>query len=177
MRRDLLMVAVLQLAALGYGLWTVAVARPVHLVFEYGRFQVVHAIDVPVDLLPQAPPGLRSMPLWGPTPLSLRPFRDSNEKIQATIAALGGVALGARPDLWQDYHAAKPEVLKMARPVAELKRRFPTRTADIDAAVAATGRRAETLTTIPMIGRKSYWTVVLDSATAEVLAFIPLDSF
>ena len=30
---------------------------------------------------------------------------------------------------------------------------------------------------LPMIGRKSFWTVLLDPASAEVLAFMPLDSF
>src|SRR5918993_3549413 len=34
LRRDLAVVALLQLAGLGYGLWTVHLARPVHLVFE-----------------------------------------------------------------------------------------------------------------------------------------------
>jgi len=38
--RDLTVVGLIQLAALGYGLWTVFVARPVHLVFEYDRFRV-----------------------------------------------------------------------------------------------------------------------------------------
>src|SRR5687767_6716802 len=33
LRRDLAIVALLQLGALGYGFWAVAVARPVHLVF------------------------------------------------------------------------------------------------------------------------------------------------
>jgi len=27
------------------------------------------------------------------------------------------------------------------------------------------------------VGRKSFWTVLLDSSTAEVLGFLPLDSF
>ena len=43
---DFTVVAVLQLAALGYGIWTVFVARPVHLVFEYTRMAVVHAVDI-----------------------------------------------------------------------------------------------------------------------------------
>ena len=50
---------------------------------------------VPAELLPRAPAGLRTLPFWGPVPLSLRPFRDSSEKMQATIAAMGGVAVGA----------------------------------------------------------------------------------
>src|SRR3954447_23361508 len=49
---DLSVVACIQLAALGYGLWTVAVARPVHLVFEVDRLRVVHAIDIPDELTP-----------------------------------------------------------------------------------------------------------------------------
>jgi hypothetical protein len=37
LRRDLAVIGLLQLAALGYGLCTMAVARPVHLVFEIPR--------------------------------------------------------------------------------------------------------------------------------------------
>ena len=76
---DLSIVALLQLAALGYGLWTVYAARPVHLAFEYQRLNVVHAADIDPETLPQAPPALQSLPLTGPTLLSLRPFKDASE--------------------------------------------------------------------------------------------------
>lgn len=45
--RDLAVVALIQLAGLGYGLWSVYAARPVHMVFEFDRFRAVHAVDVP----------------------------------------------------------------------------------------------------------------------------------
>jgi hypothetical protein len=175
--RDLAVVALIQLSALGYGLWTVCVARPVHLVFEYDRFRVVHAVDVPTELLPHAPHDVIALPLTGPTLLSLRPFKDGNEKMEATMAALNGLALSARPDLWQPYAAAKPEILQAAKPVAQLKARFASQAAAIDAAVARTGRKPEELVYLPMVGRKSFWTVLLDPVTAEVLGFMPLDSF
>lgn len=38
---DFTVIGLLQVAALAYGLWTVFVARPVHLVFEYHRMAVV----------------------------------------------------------------------------------------------------------------------------------------
>src|SRR5882724_10636333 len=101
LRRDLAMVGVLQMAALVYGLWTVAVARPVHLVFEVDRFRVVHAIDVPEELLGRQPAQVEAMPWFGPTLLAARPFRDSNESFDVTMAALKGVQIGARPALWQ----------------------------------------------------------------------------
>ena len=177
LRRDLAIVALIQLSALGYGLWTVFVARPVHMVFEYDRFRIVHAVDVPDELLNRAPRDVVALPLMGPTFLSLRPFRDGNEQLDATIAALQGLSLSFRPDLWQSYAAAIISIRQAAKPVAALRIRFPTQTAAIDAAIAATGHPPETLVYLPMVGRKSFWTVFLDPITAEVLGYMPLDSF
>ncbi len=177
LRRDLAVVGLLQLAALGYGLWTVAVARPVHLVFEYNRLRVVHAIEVPQDMLARAPATVQALPWSGPTPLSLRPFKDSSENFDATLAAMGGVSLSARPDLWQPYDAGRADILKEARPVAVLRQRFAARAADIDAAVAATGRPPDALRWLPVAGRKVFWTALIDAATAQPLGYLPLDSF
>ena len=174
---DLTLVALLQLAALSYGMWTVFVARPVHMVFEYDRFRVVHAIDVPAELLDRTPPDVVALPLTGPTLLSLRPFKDANEKMEATMAAFDGLSLSARPDLWQAYALAKGDIWQAAKPVSELKTRFAAQSAVIDAAITKTGRKPETLAYLPMMGRKSFWTVLLDPVSAEVMGFIPIDSF
>jgi hypothetical protein len=177
LRRDLAIVAALQLAALGYGLWTVMVARPVHMVFEYDRFRVVHAVDVIPELLPQAPADVVSMPFTGPTLLSLRPFRDAKEKMNATLAALQGAELGARPDLWQTYAKGVPDILKEAKPVSVLRARFPAQGNAIDRVLAEAGRKGDDVAYLPMIGRNQFWTVFLDATTAQVVAFMPLDSF
>jgi hypothetical protein len=177
LRRDLAVIAVLQLAALGYGMWTVAVARPVHLVFEIDRFRVVHAIDVPEEELNQAPAGLARLPFAGPTLLSLRDFVSEKEGFEATMAAMQGVSLGSRPGLWQTYEKGRSKILERARPLERLKSRFPDRTAEIDAALRSAGRTATSVSYLPMAGRQTFWTVLLDSNTAEVIAFVPIDSF
>ncbi len=180
LRRDLAIVGLLQLAALAYGLWTVAVARPVHLVFEIDRFRVVHAIDIEPDLLSLAPPALQQLPLMGPTLLSVREFRSSKESFDATMAAVQGVAISTRPDLWQSYALARPQVLGRIRPLTELKTRFPERTVDIDKALKSAGaanRPATSIGYIPMVGRNTFWTALLDTNTTEVIAFVALDSF
>jgi hypothetical protein len=51
-------------------------------------------------LLNRVPPDIDALPLTGPKLLSLRLFRDVNEKMDATMAALDGLSLSARPDLW-----------------------------------------------------------------------------
>lgn len=175
--RDLGIVGLIQLAALIYGLWTVAVARPVHLVFELERFRVIHAIDVPEEMLPQTPADVDAMPLTGPTLLAVRSFRDAGEETSVTLAALQGLHLSARPDLWENYGQAKQRVLLAARPAAELKRRFPQQVVEIDAAIERTGRPESGLKYLPVAARKSFWTALIDADSAEIQGFIPVDSF
>jgi hypothetical protein len=175
--RDLAVVAALQFAALGYGLWTVYVARPVHMVFEYDRFRVVHAIDVVPELLAQTLPGITALPLTGPTLLALRPFKDGQEKMDATMAALQGLTLSFRPDLWQPYAQSVPEVLQVAKPVSELKVRFTREAAEIDRVLTQAGRTPQNTVYVPLAGRNAFWTVFLDALTAQVVATMPLDSF
>ena len=177
LRRDLAVVVLLQLAALAYGVWSVAVARPVHLVFELDRLRVVHAVDIPEELLGREPAGVQAMPWRGPTLLAVRPFRNLDENLEATMQALKGVQIGARPELWEPYPAARPRVLQVARPVSQLKARFPARSADIDAALKAAGRNPDTTAYLPMVGRKAFWTAFVDPVTADVVGFLPLDPF
>ncbi len=174
---DLTVVCLLQLAALGYGLWTVFAARPVHLVFEYYRVTVVHAADVDAAALAQAPPALRALPLTGPTLLSLRPFKEGSEQFESTMMALNGVPQAAQPALWQPWSAARDDILKESRPLAQFKARFPTQGTLIDSAIATAGRPADALRYLPLLARKTGWTVLIDGQTAEPLGFLPLDSF
>ncbi len=175
--RDLSVVGLIQMAALAYGLWTVFVARPVHLVFEYDRFRTVHAIEVPEELLGKAPTDVQKMPITGPTTLALRAFRDANEKGAATLMALQGLSLSANPELWQAYPQARVQVLAAAKPLAELSARFPQQAEMINAGVMPTGKSAGELVYLPMVARQTFWTVLLDAQSAEPLGFVPLDSF
>ena len=130
-----------------------------------------------MDLLGKEPPGVDALPLGGPTLLAVRPFRNDVEKFDATMVALRGVPLGARPDLWQPYEDARPEVLKAAKPLHDLKARFPQRVAEIDGLLKELGRIPATTLWMPMAARKVFWTVLVDATTAQVVGFLPLDSF
>ena len=174
---DFSVVGVLQLAALCYGLFTVFISRPVHLVFEYHRMAVVHAVDVDPKLLSQAPAALQSLPLSGPTLLSLRAFKTSDEQFTSTLQAAQGLAQAAQPALWQPYEAGRVDILKEAKPVAQLKSRFPNQAAAIDSAVAKSGFGADKLGYLPLLGRKDAWTVLIDSVKAQPVGFLPIDSF
>lgn len=181
LRRDLAIIGVLQLAALGYGLWTVALARPVHLVFEIDRFRAVHAFEVELPSLKQAPAQWQQLPLTGPTLLSVRDFKNSDENFELTNAAFAGTQIGAQPSMWQDYEKAKPQILARTRPLEDLKKRFPGQIAEIDHALksaSSKNRPAASVGYIPLNSRDSaFWTVLVDRQTAEVIGFVPIDSF
>ena len=175
---DFSVVGLLQLAALSYGLWTMFVARPVHLVFEFHRMAVVHAVDIDPAQLSQAPAVFQALPMTGPTLLSLRPFKNSDEQFRSTLQALkDGIAQAAQPGLWQAYEAARADILKEAKPVVELKMRFPDQTAAIDHAVAKTGLQAGNIGYLPLLARKNAWTVLINPVTARPVGFLPIDSF
>ncbi|MFM2050932.1 MAG: hypothetical protein RL682_1423 [Pseudomonadota bacterium] len=177
LRRDLAVVALLQLGALAYGLWTVSVSRPVHLVFEQDRFRVVHAIEVDPLLLLRAAADLPVMPWTGPTPLSLRDYINEKERTDVLFAELAGNPVGARPDFWQPYGLAKDDVLHKAQSVAALKARFPAKAAGIDSVLTDFGRDAGHTVYLPMVGRGQFWTAFLDPVTAQIVAYMPLDPF
>lgn len=176
MRFDFVVIGALQLCALAYGLWVVAQSRPVHLVFEVDRFIAVHAIEVPKQLIERAPASLQRLPLNGPTLLSVRDSKNNQEKSDMMFAELAGVGLATRPDYWQDYEKAKQQVIKKAKPLAQLKARFPERTRDIDDAMKAIPPQVS-VGYLPLVGRNLFWTVLINTQTAEVLAFVPLDPF
>lgn len=177
LRRDLAVVGTLQLAALAYGLWTVSVARPVQLAFEFDRFRVVHAIDVPDELLSKTPAGIDAKPWRGPGLLSVRPFKNEGEKMEANLSALNGLQQSFRPDFWQTYPEGASRALDAAKPIDDLMRRFPQRATDIDAAVQATGKPSDQLAYLPLVARKLFWTALLDRSSGHVVGYIDLDPY
>ncbi|MFM2111476.1 MAG: hypothetical protein RLZZ271_136 [Pseudomonadota bacterium] len=177
MRRDFAVIGLLQLAALGYGMWTVFLARPVYLSFEYTRFRVVHAIDVRTDLLDKALPEFRSLPLTGPRIIGLREPIDIKEKNDTAFEAMAGQSTTARPDFWQPYEKSIPEILKAAKPVSELLQRLPDSGAVLQPILQSSGKAPSQLVYLPCNARQHFWTVLLDAQTAQFIALAPVDSF
>jgi hypothetical protein len=173
-RRDLSVIVVLQFAALAYGLYTVALARPVHLVFEVDRFRVVHAVEVEPSARSKAPPALQAEPWFGPSVVATRPFRDGKEQMESTFAELSGVPLA---DFWEPYANASTRIRERAKSIEALKAKFPQEAKRIETAVAASGLTAGQLVYMPVLSRSVVWTVLLDAQSLEPVQYFALDPF
>lgn len=175
LRRDLAVIALLQLSALGYGLYTVYIARPVALVFEKDRFRVISAADVYEPELAKAPPEYRSLPLTGPWLLGTRPPQPGQERADVLAMGLQGVDLGQRPLFWQPYSKSREEALKRSRPVSVLYEKYPDRRRELDEALASQAVSRKEGRFLPLVARRD-WVVFLHPA-GEIAGFAAFDGF
>lgn len=175
LRRDLAVIAALQLAGLAYGLHTVYEVRPVAVVFEFTRLRVVSAGDVLVEELPKARPELRRLPLTGPWTLAVRPAEAGKERNEAIFMALKGVDTSLRPGFWRPYTEARSEALAAARPLMILLNREAGRRAEFDKILADAGVDPASARFLPVMARGD-WSAVLD-ATGHIATYLPADGF
>lgn len=174
--RDLGIIALLQLAALGYGLHTVYGARPVALVFETDRFRVITASDVRVSELDAALPEFRRLSLLGPRVIGTRKSRDGKELLASIELSMQGYDIGQRPSYWVPYAQSQAQALARSRPVGVLMQHRPDQAAAIASELSARHLDAATTRFLPVQAQRGDWVVFLD-ATGVPAGFSAHDGF
>lgn len=176
--RDLAVVAMLQLAALGYGLWTVFQARPVYLVHEVDRFRVVTAAEIDPAELPQAKPEFQRLPLHGIRVIGVRKARDSDEMLRSIESALAGKDVSAMPGRWQELDGDNQvQIRAQARDLASLRSRAKGTGAALEELIATAGVAPEEVIALPLVGRSYDWAVVMDRRDLRIIGYLPIDLF
>ena len=174
LRRDLAVILVTQITALGYGVHVMFAARPVALALEGERFRVISAVDVAVEELPEAPAGLRSLPWGGPRLIATRVPADPAEKFATAQIAMAGVDLGQRPRYWLPWDAAaRAEARSLCRPLEALRRDNANAIEALDAAIAAAAIDPSATCYLPLLSRHGEWVALLDSRSGEVSGYLP----
>ena len=176
-RTDVGLIALVQFAALVYGVWSLYQARPVYMAFEVDRLRVVHAVDVPPELLLQASEGFRQLPQTGPGWVAVRSLTNSTESMEATMAALQGLHLAFRPDFWIPFEQASGAVRQEAKPLSELMAREPKLRQALQQALDAQGVAAADVVYLPLLGRTAFWTALFHANTLKPLDYLPIDPY
>lgn len=175
LRRDLALIALIQLGALGYGLYTVLLARPVAMVFEVDRFRVLTSEQVLLSELPQARPEYRSLPLTGPWLLGTRLPSRGPESNEALLTSIDGVDIGQRPRFWQPYSESTTDALARSRPVAVLLAHYPQRAAELNSRLRDLKIDPASVAFLPVMARGD-WVALLDP-DGSIVGFLPVDGF
>jgi len=177
--RDIGIVVVLQLAALAYGLHSVAEARPVFLAFEGDRFRAVMVPDIDVADILDAPQHLRDLSLRGPRLIGVRLAKPTDPDYPSSIqAALNGNPPAFRPGRWVDFEGQRADVIAAVKPLTALRTKHPHSQQRIDEAVKAAGVTEQRVGFLPFVaGSHSDWIVLVGLDDAKPKGFLPLDGF
>lgn len=178
LRRDITLIVLVQLAALGYGAGTLWVGRPLYYVYSQDRVEVVPAIAVDgnsVELARQQGgrflPGLFSLPQWVWAPLPDDP--EERDRIISRVL-FGGPDVVAIP---QHYRPLKEGISAMRAqflPLKALSGHPGMSVTDYAALTAELARPEEELGVMPVQGRSHDGVWIFDRATGEPLAFKPV---
>lgn len=99
---DLAVIALVQLAALAYGVWTMAHGRPVWQVFNVDRFDLVQISEIEDKHRQAAEPAFQSFPWFGPQWVASANPQDEEKRNELIFeSVLGGADLPQRVDLYQ----------------------------------------------------------------------------
>jgi hypothetical protein len=118
---DLSVIAVLQLAALAYGLHAMYVGRPVYLIFVKDRMDLVRESEVS-DLPKYAArlPQYKEFPKWGVETIGAELPTDPKEINEMTFASFDGVDYQNAPRFYVPYEKTAAKMQKVAAPVSAL---------------------------------------------------------
>ncbi|MGB9094396.1 MAG: TfpX/TfpZ family type IV pilin accessory protein [Gallionella sp.] len=173
---DLSVIAVLQFAALIYGMSVLFHARPVFVVFSEGSFDLITANMLGKQDIAQAKyPAYRSLPLTGPVYVYSEMPADIKERNQLVFSAMEGKDLPQFPQYYMPYGEHGTVEGRATRPIAELKQLNPGLVAEIDRSVQASGRKESDIGFVPLRARYQDQAVLLGKSDGKVLGLLNVD--
>jgi len=175
---DAAVIATIQLAALGYGIWTIYQIRPVHIVFEADRLRLINANEIdPLDLA-NAPKRWKNLPLLGPQLISTRTPKDNAELLRSIDLSIAGKEPSVRPEMWEEYGPAKEKVRAASRNLAELVAVYPDKQSEINRLAQKFDVPYESIVWLPFTSVRSMdWVALIDARNMEPFTYIPGDGF
>ena len=175
LRRDLVVIALIQTGALVYGLHTVYIARPVAMVFEVDRFRLVTAGDVSAEELAKGPSEYRTLPVTGPWLLGTRIPNRGDEHNDALFAGIAGLDIGYRPLFWQPYDKSLPGVVARSRPLTLLLEHHLERADELRQRLRNMNVEEASGRFLPTIARGDWCAVIEEKG--RVVGYLPVDGF
>ncbi len=179
LRFDLSVIAILQSAALLYGMNVVFEARPVFVVFSRDSFDLVTANMLSSEDIAAAKyPGYRSLPLTGPVYVYTEMpgnIKDRNDVVMGTFSS--GKDLPQFPQYYQPYDEHSEAAGKESKPIEELRKLNPQRVAQIDASVHASGRAEAEIGYLPLRAKEHDQAVLVGKSDGKILALIEANAW
>lgn len=174
LRRDISLIAIVQIAALVYGLHVTSVVRPVYTVFDGAVFRLISAGEIQAEALERAPKPLDSLPKLGPKMMWAKEITDPELKDKVNFDRMVGRGRAFWPELYEPLEMHKDLLWQYAEPLNRLE---PALTKEQQQKLQATypeQMKQEQLRALPLSGQLLtyyYWAIVNNQG--QVLTLVP----
>jgi hypothetical protein len=173
---DLTLIALMQSAALVYGLSIVLLSRPVFLVAAVDRFVLVSASEIDAaDLAKGSRPEFRSLSFTGPRIAGSRIPSTWQERNKVLFSGAAGKDIDKYPEYYVDYGANAADLLKRAKPLDALKTADTGQRTALDHAIAHAKESADRVVWVPLVARKANMVMLLDHDSGETLGAVAIN--
>jgi hypothetical protein len=173
---DYTVVAIVQVAALAYGVYSVSQARPVYVAFVKDRLEVIAAGEIAEkDRLDAKGSSYASLSMRGPRLVAtyVRP-EDMND---ALWAGLEGRDVGVRPKFYVAYGSQIDIIKRRLKPLSELRQRNHAFEQIIATSLRKRQRPAEDFGWLPVKHARGFWTAIVDAKTGYPVEYVPIDPY
>lgn len=172
---DYTVIGIVQIAAFVYGVMSISNARPTYIAFVKDRFEVVIAEDLAEKDLQAAQDPYRTRPKWGPVLIGTQRPSTREEINDLVLSAMEGKDLQNFPRYFVPYEQVAEQVKQASSPLEKLYKNHP----EARQLIAEEGVKLPEaqLRWLPIRGTRSFWTVLVDANTGEVLTYIPIDPY
>lgn len=118
---DMAVILALQLSALCYGVWSLAEGRPIWLVFNADRFDLVRMVDIDTRRLQEAEPEYQGGSWLGPQWVgAVKPADVDQRNALIFESVMGGSDIAQRPNLYRPLTELHSALRDKALPLQEL---------------------------------------------------------
>ena len=157
LRRDIGIIALVQLTALIYGAHVMYAARPVYIVYNVGQFNVVQAQMITDAAYRKMPSGITVNPLLGPEWIgAVLPTDTKRQNAVLFSAVSGGPDVYQLPEFFVPYVQVKHEIAKRALTPHEFIRRYGGNLASLQAILAKHNAPGKDHGLMPVLLRGAY---------------------
>jgi hypothetical protein len=173
---DLMVIALLQIAAFWYGLTVISEARPVFIVMAIDRFVPVYADELSEeDLAAAKQPAFAQRSWTGPVLVGVKLPSDAKDRNDLVSHGFGGKDIEKFPKFYVSYAEVADAALARAKPLAALSEKSSHAKTVIDNYVSSKKLELADLVYLPLHGRETEYAMVLSRSAKSPVAALELD--
>ena len=170
LKMDLSIIIVLQILALGYGVYSIEQGRPVWIAYNVDRFELVRKNEIIIDHTDKAPLQFRDAPWFKPQWVGVEFAKDANVRSDDLFAeALGGISIAQKPERYVDFSKTTTQLKQRTKNLKDLNQYNDVQQVDriLSKYPQATGF-------VPLKSNAVDMTVLINKDTGEVVKIVNL---